>query len=114
MDNYIQNFLPAALAARVIWGGVIARMHLEPDCIQAMETWYAHVLRYSRRDQLSLPLAVNSMPPTSLRLIEADNFENAFLSWPTNSSKPDRYFEYSKSRVRKLKKLKSLFSRMFQ
>jgi len=110
MRAVLRNYLPAALSERVIWGGVLARMHQEPHCIDAMETWYAHVLRYSRRDQLSLPLSIHKMQPSRVRLTEIDNHENAFLSWPTNTAKPERYFEYKKPKAGRLRKLKTLFS----
>lgn len=96
MYAVLREYLPMALSNNFIWGGVLARKHHETDCIDAMETWYAHVLRYSRRDQLSLPLAINSMQPSRVRLTEIDNHENAFLSWPINTSRPDRYFDYRK------------------
>ena len=37
------------------------RRHHDPTVMIAMETWYAHVLRYSRRDQLSVWVAA---PPS--------------------------------------------------
>lgn len=110
MRAVLQKNLPRALSDSFVWGGVLARMHHEPECIEAMEIWYAHVLRYSRRDQLSLPLALNSMKPSRVCLSQLDNHENAFLSWPTDTRKPARYFEHTRPKARKFKQLKSLFS----
>src|SRR5262249_20865702 len=49
---------PHALAGPTLWGGILARRHNEPLVQQAMQIWWEHVLRYSRRDQLSLPPAL--------------------------------------------------------
>src|SRR5262249_36056947 len=46
---------PHALTGPTLWGGILARRHNEPLVRRAMEIWWEHVLRYSRRDQLSLP-----------------------------------------------------------
>jgi hypothetical protein len=38
-----------------IWTGMLLRYHNNPRVSAFMEKWFAHVLRYSRRDQLSFP-----------------------------------------------------------
>lgn len=106
MRTVLERNLPIALSERFIWGGILARRHHEPECIEAMETWYAHVLRYSRRDQLSLPLAVNSIQPPRVRLSTIDNHENDFFCWPINTFKPDRYFDHRKEKKSLRKVLK--------
>ncbi|QUW18562.1 glycosyltransferase domain-containing protein [Agrococcus sp. Marseille-Q4369] len=71
---------PEALADRPLWTAMLARRHT-PAVAGAMRTWCDHVLRYSRRDQLSVTVALRShgLHP---RVIEADNFGSAIHRWP--------------------------------
>jgi hypothetical protein len=70
-----------SLGMRPLWSGMLLRRHHEAAVTGAMETWCAHVLRYSRRDQLSLWLALRSagLVPLVHRL---DNHESPFHRWP--------------------------------
>jgi hypothetical protein len=70
-----------SLAMRPLWSGILVRRHHDATVVAAMETWYAHVLRYSRRDQLSVWVALRSarLSPQIHRL---DNHESAFHRWP--------------------------------
>lgn len=70
-----------ALDVRPHWTAILARRRT-PEVLAAMRVWADHVLRYSRRDQLSAPLALASIP--SLRSIEIDNFESEHHRWPTD------------------------------
>lgn len=71
---------PDVLQQRPFWNALIARRHgLEVQ--GAMETWYQHVLRFSRRDQLSANVAI-SISGISVRAIRADNWDSEFHSWP--------------------------------
>ena len=45
---------PASLELRPLKGALLLRRHHQPDVTAAMDFWFQHVLRYSRRDQLSL------------------------------------------------------------
>ena len=45
----------------LIAGTLLLRRHNEPDVIQCMERWFYHVLRYSRRDQLSFNFVASSL-----------------------------------------------------
>ena len=69
------------LAGPTLWGGMLARRHNESAVRNAMQIWWEHVLRYSRRDQLSLPLALDvaGLDPLVHRL---DNRHSAFHEWP--------------------------------
>ena len=51
---------PAALELRPIAGGFLFRRHADPLVQRTMERWWEHVLRYSRRDQLSLRIAARA------------------------------------------------------
>ncbi|MEO1536435.1 MAG: glycosyltransferase domain-containing protein [Pseudomonadota bacterium] len=55
-----------------LWGGVLARRHNDDRCIDLMERWYAQVLRYSRRDQLSLPLILSFAAPGEVNIAAED------------------------------------------
>lgn len=59
---------PELLSTRPFWGGIIARRHMETTCVDAMELWWAHVLRYSRRDQLSLPVVLDTFPHDTAKI----------------------------------------------
>ena len=102
-----ERHYPEILEQRPIWGGILARRHNHADCIRAMEAWYCYILRYSRRDQLSLPLALALLSHEKMNVVYGDNHKGEFFFWPTNTFKPDRYYQYSKSRIaRSLLKLK--------
>ncbi len=45
----------------MIWGGMLLRNHANPVVTACMERWFAHVLRYSRRDQLSFPYVAEEL-----------------------------------------------------
>lgn len=45
---------PASVAEVPYWTAILLRDHRNPKVRAAMELWTAHMLRYSRRDQLSL------------------------------------------------------------
>ncbi|MEN0129210.1 MAG: glycosyltransferase [Brevundimonas sp.] len=72
---------PEALTAQTLWGGMLARRHHDPLVVEAMETWWAQILRYSRRDQLSLPFALRSAGLVPL-VHELDNWSSELHEWP--------------------------------
>jgi hypothetical protein len=72
---------PSVLDERAIWTGFIPR-RWTPEVRRAMALWQMHVLRYSRRDQLSINLALHQSP-ASVRLLEHDNRRSRWHKWPT-------------------------------
>ena len=52
LDHYTSSD-PGALDERPYWTAILARRHRAHNVQRALEIWAAHVLRYSRRDQLS-------------------------------------------------------------
>ena len=87
-----QTYHPGILRKKPIWGGILARRHNDPACVDAMEMWFAHVLRYARRDQLSLPLALSSLPKERIHLSSSDIRSTEFHTWPiAGSSRPKGY-----------------------
>jgi hypothetical protein len=79
--NHVQWHHPDVLAAKPMWSGVMLRRHHEPKIKAAMELWFQHVLRYSRRDQLSsnLAFAQCDLKPD---LVEESNLSSWCHSWP--------------------------------
>lgn len=71
---------PEVLSAKPHWGGMLAR-RTTPEVARAMRLWFDHVLRYSRRDQLSLMLALMH-GGLNFRSIELDNFGSEYHEWP--------------------------------
>lgn len=69
------------------WCAIMARDHRNPQLRLMMEIWMAHVSRYSRRDQLSVNVAMqqSGLKPQPLII---DNFESSIHRWPVT---PGRY-----------------------
>ncbi len=63
------------------WGGIILRSHNNKDVINFSETWFAHINRYSRRDQLSL-LHSASQVNFKLNGFSIDNHNSKYHQWP--------------------------------
>lgn len=76
-----------ALAEPPYWTAILLRDHRHPTVREAMSRWLAHVLRYSRRDQLSFNTAVRAagLTPDAWPL---DNHASWFHTWP---HKPKRH-----------------------
>jgi hypothetical protein len=71
---------PEALYERPYWNAIIARRNTAQ--VQEMTTlWFDHVLRYSRRDQLSANVAM-SLSSLKVRSIEQDNWLSDMHAWP--------------------------------
>jgi hypothetical protein len=72
---------PEVLEEKPLKGGFLLRNHKEPAVIAAMEEWLANVLRYSRRDQLSLNYVLRRNKVLVNRL-DLDVFDNEYFDWP--------------------------------
>jgi len=72
---------PEVLAERPYWDAILVRDHDSAQVRSASEIWAAHVMRYSRRDQLSIHTACRAagLRPTVLRI---DNYQSEFHRWP--------------------------------
>jgi hypothetical protein len=77
---------PDVLAAETLWTGILARRRSDL-VVSAMTTWLDHVLRYSRRDQLSVQYAIQKSGVTP-RVVEIDNFESRWHRWPVRTDIP--------------------------
>jgi hypothetical protein len=72
---------PDSLTLPPLWSGLLVRRHNDAAVVAAMERWFAHVLRYSRRDQLSVwyALRAEGVQP-AIHLL--DTHESPFHRWP--------------------------------
>ena len=79
---------PQVLAEPVLWTGILAR-RMTSDRVRAFgELWMDHILRYSRRDQLSVNTALRGAGvPT--RIVELDNHVSPHHRWPVSEGRLD-------------------------
>jgi hypothetical protein len=79
LDHYART-QPASLEGRPCWNAIIPR-RWSARVDEAMNVWWEQVLRYSRRDQLSLLYSLDSVH-LAPRRVEVDNFESEWHRWP--------------------------------
>lgn len=79
---------PEVLNEKPFWGGMLIRSHKNRETRMMAEIWLAHVFRYSRRDQLSLNLAIRNSG-VKIKSLEIANFTSWCHDWPI-SHKRDR------------------------
>ena len=80
---------PESLELQPLKGGLLLRRHHDPRVVATMELWAAHVLRYSRRDQLSLWLCLREAKLEPL-VHALDNFESPYHRWPVSVGRHPR------------------------
>lgn len=70
----------------LIWGGMLLRFHHHASVVALTERWWEHVLRYSRRDQLSFSYLaeVLEFPFVGHAL---DNENSAWHRWPLSRTR---------------------------
>lgn len=73
---------PDVLLERPYWNGMLARRR-SPAVQATMRIWFDHVLRYSRRDQLSANVAF-SLGPVEPRVVGDDNNVSEWHRWPVD------------------------------
>jgi hypothetical protein len=83
--HYEQHYA-GTLVAKPLVGAFLLRRHHRPDVMAAMELWWDQVLRYSRRDELSLPLAL-SESNLVIRTLDLDIRDNEFCEWPVEANR---------------------------
>ncbi len=79
--NHYAVASPDILNDQVYWTAIMLRDHGNPKVREMLETWSAHVLRYSRRDQLSVTFAFRhvGLAPDVMKI---DPESSWFHSWP--------------------------------
>ena len=80
LNHYLLTY-PDALGERPFWTGMMVRDHRSDRVRSMLEIWTSHVMRYSRRDQLSVNVAFQTaeLRPKSFQL---DNFTSDIHTWP--------------------------------
>ena len=87
--QHYQEYFESALEERPLWTAIIARRPT-PHVRDWADTWAKHVLRYSRRDQLSLCVALQ-ISQLDINRIQIDNRQSPLHSWPVlNKRKLER------------------------
>ena len=76
------------LQEKPYWTALLARRHTY-DVQETMRRWYDHVLRYSRRDQLSIN-HVLSITKLQVNGIEIDNLESIMHQWPVHRNRQEK------------------------
>jgi len=87
LDEQLEHYsrdAPDVLAQRPYWGAMIARRQGSQAVQTAMDIWMRHILRYARRDQLSINYALTAAGVTPER-IELDNHDSPLHHWPTQT-----------------------------
>ena len=79
--QHYADVAPRVLGQPPLWSALIARRHT-PAVSRFNALWYEHVLRYSRRDQLSVLMAMSLAPDVSVRAVEIDNYASDLHRWP--------------------------------
>lgn len=86
--THYTTIAPDLLEAPVPWTALLARRHT-PDVRRAMDEWLLHVVRYSRRDQLSFVHAM-SRAGVAPRLVDLDNHSSDIHRWLGIESRSSR------------------------
>lgn len=76
--TYARHY-PEALDQKPTWNGIFAWRRSEA-ALRFATTWFSHVLRYSRRDQLSANVA-RLIEDAKVRTLALDNYESPVHSW---------------------------------
>ena len=84
--NHYQMLESNALEERPYWTAILLRHHHRPGVRDAMVSWYNHVMRYSRRDQLSFNIALHDAS-VAVQPIVIDNYKSWFHKWPAASNR---------------------------
>lgn len=87
LEHY-EKHVPSALAAVTTWNGILLRRHHDLLVRETMRVWWEHVLRYSRRDQLSLAVALQATGLVPLTHA-IDNHRSEYHVWPRQDRERD-------------------------
>lgn len=92
LTHYIKTNLHY-LNKRPFWAAILFRNHSNDKIINLSEIWFAHVCRYSRRDQLSI-IHASKQAQVDLLSLDINNNSSEFHSWPvTKNNKDYRIFK---------------------
>lgn len=80
LNHYLLS-CPDVLKEKPYWAAIIIRDHRNAKLQAVLELWLAHVLRYSRRDQLSANYVFRKAD-LSPDVVEIDRYSSWFHNWP--------------------------------
>ena len=80
--NIYQQLAPSIFNEKPYWTGFLIRQHNHEHVVKCMETWLSQIMRYSRRDQLSLNYVKNKCG-LKIRSWDIDNHESKYHVWPS-------------------------------
>jgi hypothetical protein len=80
LNHYLID-CPDVLQQKPYWNAILLRDHHNATVRATLDLWMVHVHRYSRRDQLSINVALrhSGLQP---QVLQIDNYESRFHSWP--------------------------------
>jgi hypothetical protein len=84
-EAHYRGSYPGVLDEQVTWTGMIAR-RMTPAVRDFGDTWMDHVLRYARRDQLSVTAAA-ARTGVDLALVDLDNHASVHHRWPVSEGR---------------------------
>jgi hypothetical protein len=87
LEHYERHY-PEVLSEQPFWTGIIARNNFENNINNWEQVWADHVLRYSRRDQLSLNIAIR-VSNVQITPMELDNYNSDWHEWPILENRKD-------------------------
>jgi hypothetical protein len=80
LNHYLLND-PEVLEQRPFWSAILLRDHRDARLRRTMDIWIAHLCRYSRRDQLSINMALH-LGGISAHALDLHNLLSPFHRWP--------------------------------
>ncbi|TQL48657.1 uncharacterized protein DUF616 [Homoserinimonas aerilata] len=91
---HYSSLRPESLQELPYWTALLARRHT-PEVDAAMSLWSDHIMRYSRRDQLSINFVLGSagLPVTAIGI---DNLSSEWHEWPVRA---DRKWHVTQDRL---------------
>ncbi len=87
--RHYQREKPEVLTQAPYWNALIARRQRVPEVEATMALWMMHVLRYSRRDQLSINFSI-AATGVDVNRIALDNHSSPMHEWPVVSGRKSR------------------------
>ena len=82
--NHYQLVAPEVLDEPPFWTGLIFRDHTDAAVMRMEDMWLEQVLRYSRRDQLSVNLVIKKSE-IQIKTLSLDNHLSEYHRWPNSS-----------------------------
>lgn len=92
--NHLLLYNPNILQAKPLCAGLLFRQHNKTEVIKFQEKWAQLILRYSRRDQLSINIALESAN-LQVNYIPIDINDSYFHSWPHHNSRNRNTYKFS-------------------